>query len=152
MKTTAAAKPDFEISDSRILIIDDQTENIRFLEDVLSSAGFNHVRATTNAPSAVAIWLEFRPDLILLDLHMPEMSGIEVMEAVGARLGEDEYLPILVLTSDVSRDAKEKAFSAGAADFLIKPCSPGDIVPRTRALLRTRAKFKRLAWPNGAKR
>lgn len=92
-------------------------------------------------------------DLILLDLHMPEMSGIAVMEAVGGTcLGEDEYLPILLLTSDVSNDAKQRSLAAGVADFLIKPCSPADILPRVHALLRTRAMFKRLARKHTALR
>ncbi len=146
MRPTVSVKPtsDGEFADSPILIVDDQVENLRFLEDVLGEAGFINCQTTTNASRAVTIWSEFQPDLIILDLHMPEMNGIAVMEALRACLAEDEYLPFLILTSDVSIDAKERSFAAGAADFLIKPCNPIDIVLRVRALLRTRAMFKRI--------
>jgi putative two-component system response regulator len=130
---------------SPILIVDDQPENLWFLEDVLNGAGFTNCRTTTNARNVANIWMEFRPDLVLLDLHMPEVDGITVMKAMLKCLAGNEYLAVIILTSDTSKEAKEAAFAAGAADFLTKPFSPADVLLRIRTLLETRALVTRLA-------
>ncbi|HEY2844070.1 MAG TPA: response regulator [Bryobacteraceae bacterium] len=129
---------DAEVRIAPILIVDDQPENLWFLEDVLEAAGFTNCRTTTNARNAAAIAAEFQPELILLDLHMPEMDGIAVMRELGAGFAKHACLPVLMLTSDASPAAKETAFAAGAADFLTKPCSPAEILIRVRALLGSR--------------
>jgi CheY-like chemotaxis protein len=127
-----------ELSTSPILIIDDQPENLWFLEDVLGGAGFTNCRTTTNARNVANIWLEFRPALVLLDLHMPEVDGITVLKALVKCLAGDEYLPVMILTSDMSDEARKKAFAAGAADFLTKPFTPTALVSRVRTLLTAR--------------
>lgn len=127
-----------EILTSPILIVDDHPENLWFLEDVLTAEGFTNCRTTTNARNVAGIWAEFQPVLVLLDLHMPEMDGIAVMKALTKCLAGDEYLPVVILTSDTSQEARQRAFAAGAADFLTKPFHPSDIVSRVKNLLRAR--------------
>jgi CheY-like chemotaxis protein len=127
---------------SPILIVDDRPENLWFLEDVLNDAGFTNCRTTTNARNVADIWAEFQPALVLLDLHMPEVDGITVMKAIFKCLAGDQYLPVAILTSDASTEARDGAFAAGAADFLIKPFSPADFVSLVRRLLKTNPMFQ----------
>jgi diguanylate cyclase (GGDEF)-like protein len=126
------------IQRARILIIDDEQANVRLLERVLLTGGFTDVRGTTDSRNAVTLFDEVKPDLVMLDLHMPHMDGFAVLEALKARLEPNEYLPILVLTADMTRQAKERALSAGARDFLVKPLERTEVLLRTRNLLETR--------------
>lgn len=123
---------------ARILIIDDEQPNVRLLERLLLTGGFTDVRGTTDSRNAVTLYDEVKPDLVMLDLHMPHLDGFGVLDALKARFEPNEYLPILVLTADVSRDAKERALRAGARDFLTKPLERSEVLLRTRNLLETR--------------
>ncbi|HEV2736141.1 MAG TPA: response regulator, partial [Longimicrobiaceae bacterium] len=76
---------------------------------------------TSDARRVVPLLEEHGADLVLLDLHMPHRTGFQVLEEVRARTAPGEYLPVLVLTADATADAKERALSGGANDFLIKP-------------------------------
>jgi diguanylate cyclase (GGDEF)-like protein len=126
------------IQRARILVIDDEQPNVRLLERLLLTGGFTDVRGTTDSREAVALFDEVRPDIVMLDLHMPHMNGFEVLKALKARVEPDEYLPILVLTADIAREAKERALSGGARDFLTKPLERTEVLLRTRNLLETR--------------
>ena len=123
---------------ARILIIDDEQPNVRLLERLLLTGGFTDVRGTTDSRNALDLFDEVKPDLILLDLHMPHMDGFAVLDAIRSRRDENEYLPILVLTADTTREAKERALTAGAMDFLTKPLERAEVLLRTRNLLETR--------------
>jgi len=123
---------------ARILIVDDQQANVRLLERVLESAGYTQVFGTTDSREAVPLALQCRPDLILLDLSMPHMDGFEVMRQLGQHLSPDEYLPILVLTADITSEAKQQALSIGAKDFLTKPFEITEVLLRIRNLLHAR--------------
>ncbi len=98
---------------ARILIVDDEPANVLLLERILARGGYKDVRSTTDARRALPIFLEFEPDLVLLDLLMPHMDGFAVMEQLQPRIPMDAYLPILVLTADVTPAAKRKALSGG---------------------------------------
>ena len=108
-----------ELTDARILIADDEPANVRLLERLLNQAGYRNVRATTDSRQVQALYEEFQPDLILLDLMMPHLDGVAVMEQLP--IAEGEYVPVLVLTADVTAHGKERALTAGAKDFLTKP-------------------------------
>ncbi len=123
---------------ARILIVDDEPANVLLLERILARGGSKDVRSTTDARRALPIFLEFEPDLVLLDLLMPHMDGFAVMEQIQPRLAMDAYLPILVLTADVTPAAKQKALSGGAKDFLTKPLDATEVLLRIRNLLQTR--------------
>ncbi|MGH7465756.1 MAG: hybrid sensor histidine kinase/response regulator, partial [Longimicrobiales bacterium] len=87
---------------------------------------------------ALALIETQQPDLILLDLHMPYMSGFDVMRKLRERLPPDTFLPILVLTADVTPQAKERALAGGARDFLTKPFDAVEVSLRIRNLLEVR--------------
>ncbi|HTE43934.1 MAG TPA: response regulator, partial [Gemmatimonadaceae bacterium] len=126
------------LSRGRILIIDDEQANVRLLERLLLTGGFTETRGVTDARSAVSAFDEMRPDLVMLDLHMPHLDGYAVLDLLRKRYGPNEYLPILVLTADTTREARERALSNGARDFLTKPLERTEVLLRTRNLLETR--------------
>ena len=92
----------------------------------------------TDPRHALPLYEEFKPDLILLDLLMPHLDGYAVMRQICARTPAEAYLPILVLTADITPRAKQKALSAGARDFLTKPFDLTEVLLRIRNLLETR--------------
>jgi diguanylate cyclase (GGDEF)-like protein len=126
------------LSRGRILVIDDEQANVRLLERLLLSGGFTEVRGVTDPRDAMALFDEMQPDLVMLDLHMPHLDGYAVLDLLRAKLAPNEYLPILVLTADTTREAKERALSNGARDFLTKPLERTEVILRTRNLLETR--------------
>lgn len=123
---------------ARILVVDDEPQNVRYVTDVLEWAGYEHVDGLTDPVEAVRRFRELAPDLVILDLLMPDMSGFEVMEALRDEIGEDAYVPFLVLTSDISSESRRRALSSGAKDFLNKPMSPTEVRLRVDNLLETR--------------
>jgi putative two-component system response regulator len=127
-----------ELRDARILIVDDEPANVLLLERILKRDGYQQVRSTTDARRALPMFQELAPDLVLLDLRMPHMDGFAVMEQLRPRVPMDAYLPILVLTADITPMAKEKALSGGAKDFLTKPLDATEVLLRIRNLLETR--------------
>jgi DNA-binding response OmpR family regulator len=131
-----------DIRDSRILIIDDEPVNVDLLEGILSREGFGQVVGLTDSTQTVSLMAAFQPDLILLDLVMPGLDGYRILERL--RAGPSDYLPIIVLTADATRDARYRALSLGATDFLTKPFDQTEVVLRSLNLLETRAMYKRL--------
>ncbi len=139
-----------ELTSYRILIIDDEPANVRLLEDLLEKAGYTNHRSSTDSRHALPVYQEFKPDLILLDLLMPHLDGYAVMRQIKARTPTETYLPILVLTADITPRAKQKALSAGARDFLTKPFDLTEVLLRIRNLLETRHLYLQLSAHNAA--
>lgn len=127
-----------ELRRSRILIVEDQEANIRFLKRLLKRSGYEHVRAVQDPRLAKSTFQEFQPDLVLLDLHMPHMDGFQVMEAIKPDIPTGSFLPILVLTGDREPEVKIKCLSAGAKDFVAKPFRTEEVQLRIKNLLETR--------------
>ena len=126
------------LSAARIVIVDDEPANVRLLERILQHAGYTDLTSTTDPRDALALCKETEPDLILLDLHMPHVDGFAVMAELRPLLVDDNYLPILVLTADITPEAKQRALSGGAKDFLTKPIDPPEVLLRIKNLLDTR--------------
>jgi two-component system NtrC family sensor kinase len=126
------------LGDSRILIVDDQIANLTALTAVLEFAGCENVRCLSDSRQVYPTFVEFRPDLILLDLHMPHLDGLAVLDQLNQLIPKDDYLPVLVLTGDASSEAKERALSHGASDFLSKPLNHTEVELRVKNLLQTR--------------
>ncbi|MGH7476140.1 MAG: HD domain-containing phosphohydrolase [Longimicrobiales bacterium] len=137
-------------SDARILIVDDEGANVLLLQRILQRAGYANLKTTTDPRHVLPIFGEFRPDIVLLDLHMPHLDGYAVMEQIRARVEEAEFLPILVLTADVTAAAKQRALSTGAKDFLTKPLDATEVLLRIRNLLETRSIHQQLQNQNVA--
>lgn len=93
-----------KFKDSKILIVDDKESNIEVLKELLEETGYTRVEAISDSRKVIDIFKSFNPDLILLDLMMPFLSGFEVMEQLKAVIPENTYMPILVLTADISKE------------------------------------------------
>jgi signal transduction histidine kinase len=126
------------LSKAKVLIVDDEPSNVRLLERILEMFGGTHVRSTTDPREALPIFLEFEPDLVLLDLHMPYIDGFEVIEQLKTVSAPDDYRPILVLTADITMETKRKALASGAKDFVTKPLDHFEVVLRMKNLIENR--------------
>jgi CheY-like chemotaxis protein len=76
------------------------------------------------------MFVELRPDLVLLDLHMPGMDGFELMETLEPLSGDESAVPFLVLTADATDETKRRALTVGARDFLTKPLDRIELLPK----------------------
>lgn len=132
----------------QILVVDDQPANIALLERILHRAGYDRVYSTTDGRDVAGLYTQLSPDLILLDLHMPLRDGFDVLDDLGGLIPSDAYVPVLVLTGDTSAEAKERALTAGARDFLVKPFERTEVLLRTRNLLETRHLYQQLQARN----
>ena len=132
----------------RILIVDDEPVNVRLLERLLQSAGYGEIATTTDPRRVLALYRDFKPDLVLLDLMMPHLDGVAVLGQLKAEIPADAYLPVIVLTADATAEAKRRALSAGARDFLTKPFEQFEILLRIGNLLETRRLHVSLAEHN----
>lgn len=137
------------LTTSRILIIDDQPANVMLLEGILQEGDFTCIRSTTDSREALPAFIEYLPDLILLDLQMPYLDGFAVMNQLRACMAPGDFLPILVLTADITSETKRRALSEGALDFLTKPFDAIEVLLRIQNLLRTRSLHLRLKEQNG---
>ncbi len=126
---------------ARILIVDDRDSNVLLLETILRAEGVVAIESLTDSRHAVDRCLAFRPDVLLLDLHMPHMDGFAVMRELRGRLAPDVFLPVIVLTADATSDSRLRTLEAGAKDFLTKPIDRVEVVLRVRNLLETGALY-----------
>src|SRR6266446_4673230 len=133
---------------ARILIVDDEPANVRLLERVLEREGYTHLRSTTDARQALPLYTESRPDLVLLDLAMPHVDGFQILERIKPLVPPKAYLPVLVLTADITMETKRRALESGAKDFLTKPFDQVEVLLRIRNLLETRLLHQELARHN----
>jgi CheY-like chemotaxis protein len=133
-----------DILNAHILLIDDADNNLRLLEELLHREGFNNVLSSADSTKAMDLFNAFEPDLILLDLMMPQLDGYMVLEQLRKRVPKDEYLPVLVLTADATIAAKRKALALGAKDFLTKPFDHLETMLRVWNLLETRMLYRHL--------
>lgn len=134
--------------DARILIVDDQEANVRILRRILEMDGFHSLEGVTDPRQAEGLFEQFEPDLILLDLHMPHISGLELLKKLVARIPPDDYRPILVLTADISPEPKQACLAGGAKDFLTKPFDAQEVLLRIRNLVKTRMLHLELRYHN----
>ena len=139
---------DSTFKNAKILVVDDMYPNIALLEGLLDSQDYVNFKSTTDPRKVVEIYKSFQPDLILLDLMMPYLSGYDVMKQLKEFISDEEYLPILVLTADMSSQAKKKALSKGAKDFLVKPFDFVEVGLRIENLLFARYLFQQQKFQN----
>ena len=132
----------------KILIVDDEDHNVVLLQYALKMSGYSNLRATTDPHEFMRLFEEFQPDIVLLDLMMPNIDGFEIMRELGTRLPPGDCLPILVLTADVSLETKRRALDVGATDFLTKPFDHVEVLLRIRNLLHIRAQHDQLTRQN----
>jgi putative two-component system response regulator len=132
----------------RILIADDEPANLLLLESFLKDAG--QTRSVDDSMRIEAEFLDFGPDILLLDLHMPAPDGLEVLRRLRSARASLGFLPVIMLTADITRIARNTALLLGADDFLTKPLEKQEVILRVRNLLRTRQLYCELAEANEA--
>jgi len=135
---------------AHILIVDDQPSNVMLLEGILQEEDFTSYRSITDSREVLPAFIDYLPDLILLDLQMPYLDGFAVMKQLQACIAPGDLLPILVLTADITADTKRRALSEGALDFLTKPFDATEVVLRIKNLLQTRSLHLQLQKQNEA--
>jgi two-component system KDP operon response regulator KdpE len=118
-------------ADPLVLAVDDEAGILRLIKLELTTQGFRVVTAE-NGESGLRMAEEHRPDIVLLDIVMPDMTGLEVMR----KLRERSNLPVILLTAKGSDADKVKGLELGADDYLAKPFSPEELSARVRAVLR----------------
>ncbi len=123
---------------AKILIIDDEEVDIRILEWALHTAKFSNIRSTTESTRALETLKQFQPDLVLLDLYMPQPDGFAILKQFRAVTPTDDFLPVLVLTGYDTAEARSQTLAAGASDFLGKPIDCAEVMLRIKNLLQTR--------------
>jgi len=125
------------LKQAKILIVDDEKANVRLLEVILQREGYTAVHSSTDARQALPLFLDIKPDLVLLDISMPHLDGFAVMEQLQPQM-TDDAVPILILTADATTAARHKALAQGAKDFLTKPLDEIEVLLRINNLLESR--------------
>ena len=128
---------------AKIMIVDDAGCVVKMVHDHLHNAGYNHLITTMEPTKALDMVRRENPDLILLDIVMPKISGLEILRQVRA----DEqlsYIPVIILTDDDDQQTKAKALKLGATDFLAKPVNVADLEPRVQHALTLKTRHDHL--------
>jgi len=132
------------------MVIDDQPANLLLVRRILSQAGFTRVRGYKDPRVALDAWRSWDPDVILLDLHMPQLDGVAFLEALRRIVPPDEFVPVLMLTADASGVALKRSLAAGANDFATKPIDAVELLLRVRNLLAIRLCHRELKQHNAS--
>jgi DNA-binding response OmpR family regulator len=117
----------------RVLVIDDDPAALRLTGYIFQRAGYE-VHEAANGTEGLAKAEEVKPDLVILDVMMPDVSGLEVCQQLRDRSGTAQ-LPIIMLSAKGQVDDKISGFQAGADDYVPKPVAPEELLVRARALL-----------------
>jgi len=133
-----------EITSRCILAIDDEEANVLLLRRLLEREGYGNIHCLTDPAAALDAYVKLAPDIVLLDLMMPEVDGFQLLEAFARHDKPDEFRPILVLTADTTLQARRRALALGAKDFVAKPFDVIEVALRISNLLETRILYERL--------
>src|SRR5687767_14122552 len=133
---------------ARILAVDDEPANLGLLEKLLRRWGYDELCTVTESWRIPGLFAEWSPEILLLDLSMPKPDGIELLEILAPVNDGPVRVPIVVLTADVTSEARQSALAAGATDFLTKPFDADEVRLRLRNMLRTRRLQVELAQTN----
>jgi class 3 adenylate cyclase/CheY-like chemotaxis protein len=125
---------------AKILVVDDTPKNVKLLADLLAAKGYAVATAASGAEALATVEAD-KPDLVLLDVVMPEMSGYEVCRQIRARPAT-EMLPIVMVTALDPSEERAKGLDAGADDFLSKPINQAELLARVRSLLRIKELYE----------
>lgn len=125
---------DESLLNAKILIVDDEPINVKVCQKYLHELGYKRIVGLTDSTRTIAVILEERPDVIILDVMMPIVSGVDVLKLI--RKHDDlAHLPVLILTASSDRTTKLTVLNLGATDFLTKPIDPSEMAPRVRNVL-----------------
>ena len=119
---------------TKILIIDDEPINVKVCQKYLNELGYKRCIGLSDSTLAVSRIAEEQPDLVILDVMMPVVSGVDVLRQIRAK-PELSHIPVLILTASTDRSTKLTVLELGASDFLTKPIDPSELAPRVRNVL-----------------
>ena len=136
---------DTELAESTIMLVDDEPVMLDIVQALLEDAGYSHFLSVQHSVDAIAAMEEGDPDILLLDLDMPEMDGFEVLTQVRQH-PRFCHLPVIILTAAEDPDSKLRALELGATDFLSKPVDPSELGLRVRNTLSAKAYQDQLAY------
>ncbi len=125
------------LHDARILVVDDEPFYAGLIERLLRQSGYSNVTVLTDAREVERLHLDHDFDLILLDMHMPHLSGLEVIERLKT-VEQHNYVPVIVMTGDSDLETRFAALANGARDFMVKPPRKEEMLSRIRNLLEVR--------------
>ena len=123
------------ILDRKILIVDDEETNVRLLEYLLRRKGYRSIYGVTDPRTVIPIYQELCPDLVLLDLVMPHINGIELMEKL-QNVERETYPSVVVISASENDEPRIRSLALGAIDFLPKPFNRTEVVVRVTNMLR----------------
>ena len=133
----------------RVLIVDDNADDIEMLRRFLADMGVS-ILGVSDPSTAEDAFKQFEPDIVLLDLHMPMVDGLEILRRLRGERSDVGFVPVVVLSGDQTKVARNSALVLGADDFLTKPLDRQEVVLRVRNLLRTRQLYVQLTQANKA--
>ncbi len=126
---------DFQIKGSRLLIVDDDSDHVNQLENLLKAEGFTNYTSTLDPEQGLTMVFSDEPDLILLDLHLPDITGANFLKHLRADPNRFPFLPVLIMTDDTSHETRRHALASGANDILVKPFDAIEVLLRVQNLL-----------------
>ena len=132
-------------SQATIMMVDDEATTMEIMQAFLEEAGYQRFVLVEDSSTAIAKIEELRPDILLLDLMMPEVTGFEILQQVRVH-SYLKHLPVIILTSSSDAETKLKALDLGATDFLAKPVDPSELILRVRNTLAAKAYQNQLAY------
>lgn len=121
------------MSAKKILIVEDNDLNLKLFRDLLGAHGYD-VAETKEGTEALGLAKKFKPDLVLMDIQLPEISGLEVTRRLKAD-NETAHIPVVAVTAFAMKDDEQKILSAGCQAYISKPISIGPFLHTIRALL-----------------
>jgi len=133
------------LTQATIMMVDDEGTTLDVMQAFLEDAGYQRFVLVEHSSEAMARIEEFRPDILLLDLMMPEVGGFDILQQVRAH-PQMSHLPVIILTSSSDAATKLKALDYGATDFLAKPVDPSELILRVRNTLAAKAYQNQLAY------
>ncbi len=118
----------------RIMIVDDNPANISLITRILHLHGYTNILPITDSAEVVDQFKTWQPDIILLDLLMPNYNGLDVLEQINS-IKNMQYLPVIMITADDDMENRVKALKMGANDYMSKPFNPQELIARIENLI-----------------
>jgi signal transduction histidine kinase len=129
---------------TKILIVDDESSEVQLLERILRRVRIQNFRSTTDSREALAVFQEFRPDLVLIDWLMANVNGRSMVEQMRDIIPEGGFIPIIVLIADVTSGTRQLALAAGANELITKPIDACEVVLRIANMVQVRSAHLKL--------